>query len=299
MSVRRFAVVGHSGLIGAQVVSALKRLAPASEISGVSLGSVDLTDAESARKLAPHLSPDTTVVLCAAIKRQLGDSPQTYARNTQILANVADLLAQHPVRRLVYVSSAAVYGEDIENLAIDEATPLNTRSYYGLSKITGEWILQRVVDGGAAASLGVVRPAMVYGPRDQSTSYGPSAFLTAAMAGQPITLWGDGSELREMIYVDDAAEVIAAYALSDTSGPLNVASGVSYSFRDALNAVAEVVGATPNVLSRERSKAKVDNRFDIARLRRLMPDMGFTPLTEGVRRTYRARCDAGLTAAAT
>ena len=292
MTLRRVVVLGHTGLIGAAVMAELARIAPALDVQGASLGAVDLADPASAARLAPLLQPDTSVVLCAAIKRQLGDSPDIYLRNTQILATMASLLSRYPVGRLVYLSSAAVYGEDVENLAITEDTPLVARTYYGLSKITGEWILSKIVEEGAAASLGLVRPAMIYGPGDQTTSYGPSSFLDATVTGRPISLWGDGRELREMIYVDDAARIIAAYALMSHSGPLNIASGISYSFTDAVEAAAEIVGVRTPVSSKDRSKPKVDNRFDASRLKAMMPDLGFTPLAEGMRRTFRQRYGA-------
>lgn len=288
-TIRRVVVLGHTGMIGARVMAQLADLAPGLDVTGAALNEIDLSDTQSAEGLAPRLGPETCVVMCAAIKRQLGDSPTTYQRNTQILTTFAELIGRNPVGRVVYLSSAAVYGEDVENLAITEDTPLVPRTYYGLSKITAEWILQRVVDGGGAGSLGLVRPATVYGPGDVATAYGPSGFLDAAVHDRPLTLWGDGMELREFLYVDDVAKAIARYALLDHSGPLNLVAGVSYTFQDALDAVEAAVGRRPPLSSRPRSKSKVDNRFDAALLRTVLPEIAFTPLAEGVRLTHEAR----------
>lgn len=292
MAIKRVIVLGHTGMIGSRVLHYLQSSYPAIEARGVSLGAVDLSDPASAETLGQAFDAETSVVMCAAIKRQLGDSPEIFRKNTEILTTFADLIARHPVGRVVYLSSAAVYGEDIENLAITEATPMTPRTYYGLSKLTAEWILTQVAEKGAAGSLGLVRPATIYGPGDQPTAYGPSLFLDAAVNDRPLTLWGDGSELRELIYVEDVGRILAGYALMDHSGPLNLVSGTSYSFQDAVAAAERTAGRKLSITSRARSKPKVDNRFDPALLRSLSPGATFTSLDEGVRLTHAQRYGA-------
>ncbi len=261
---------------------------PDVETVGLSLSDIDLTDPASTQAIAKHLTPDTAVVMSAAIKRQLGDSPDIYLQNTAMLVNFANLITNNPVRRVVYLSSAAVYGEDIENLSITEASPINCRTYYGLSKHTAEWMLNKVADGENNVSIGHVRPATIYGPGDLGTAYGPSGFLNKTMADEEITLWGDGSELREFLYIDDVAAMLARYVFLDHHGPVNLVSGNSYTFQDSLEAIAKATGKTPDVNSRERSKDKVDNKFDNTLLRQLMPDLSFTSLEDGVRLMYDA-----------
>lgn len=279
-------VIGHTGFIGSALLRRLSEAHPDLEVVGLSLSEIDLARPESAGQAARHLGQRVAVVMCAAIKRQLGDSADIYLRNTGISVNFANLIAANPVRRVVYLSSAAVYGEDIENLAIDEASPINCRSHYGLAKMTAEWLLTRAASTHPSMSVGFVRPATIYGPGDLGTAYGPSGFLDAAMAGKEITLWGDGRELREFVFIDGVAEALLRYTFLDHSGPLNLVAGHSYTFVDALDAVSKACGRRPAVTSRPRSKDKVDNRFDNALLRRLMPDMRFTSLDEGVVRMH-------------
>ena len=71
------------------------------------------------------------------------------------------------------------------------------------------------------------------------------------------------------------------------AGVLNLASGTSWRFTDVLDAVATTIGQPPMVDSRQRSKDKVDNRFDASRLRGLFPDFRFTSLSDGIARTCR------------
>jgi UDP-glucose 4-epimerase len=281
----RVVIVGHTGFIGSRLLKTLAVQHPQLSLIGLSLTGLDLTDERSVSAVSESFTPRTAVVMCAAIKRQLGDSPDIFLKNTAMMVNFTNLLATRPVRRVVYMSSAAVYGEDVENLAITEATSLNCRTYYGLSKMSAEWILEKVA-GPSGLSLSVVRPATIYGPGDLGTAYGPSGFLTAALAARPITLWGDGLELREFLYIDDVVNALARLVFLDQSGPLNLVAGKSYTFAAVLDAIRQILGRDLTITNRPRSKDKVDNRFDNAKLRAVLPGLEFTALDDGLRQMY-------------
>jgi UDP-glucose 4-epimerase len=285
-SINKVVVIGHTGFIGSRLLDRIRQEYPQLETRGLSLTGLDLTDEQSVAAIGEHFTIATAVVMCAAIKRQLGDSPDIYLKNTAMMVNFTNLIAKRKVRRIVYLSSAAVYGEDIENLSITENTPLNCRTYYGLSKMTAEWMLDKAAQSQPDLSLSLVRPATIYGPGDLGTAYGPSGFLTAAMAGKSITLWGDGKELREFLYIDDVVTALSRLVLLDQRGPLNIVAGTSYTFAGALDAIASVTGHKTVVESRPRSKDKVDNRFDSTLLRATLPGLEFTPLDAGIRRMY-------------
>lgn len=287
MPIARVVVLGHSGFLGALFCARLAALRPGLEVVGLSAPDTDVATPEGVRALAAALSPETALVSFAGIKRQLGDSPEVFRKNIEIGLGVAAAVEAGLPGRVLHFSSAAVYGEDVENLAITEATALCPRSYYGLAKIAAEFALDQAAGGRSAITH--LRPATIYGPGDLHTAYGPSGFLDAAVHARPITLWGEGEELRELLYVEDVIDAAATLLNADHTGPLNLVAGVSYSFQDALAAVRAVTGAVLHITSRPRSKPKVDNRFDAAAVRRLLPGFAFTPLEEGVRRTFAQR----------
>lgn len=279
----RIVIIGHSGFIGALVSARLAQLAPECPVIGFSAPETDLCVPDDARKIAEAITPQTCVLMLAGIKRQLGDSPEVFQRNIAISVAFADLMRAACPGRIVYLSSGAVYGEDIENLAITEDTAMAARSYYGLSKIAAEFMLEQHAQSHPACGVSLLRPATLYGPGDVPTAYGPSGFLSAAVEGAAITLWGDGGELRELIYIDDAVEAIACCVLAPGQvGALNIVAGHSYTFKDALDAVAVATGRAPQVVSKPRSKPKVDNGYDATRLKALFPDLRFRTLQEGV-----------------
>jgi nucleoside-diphosphate-sugar epimerase len=278
----RIIILGHSGFIGANLERQLQGIFPADAVLGRSLPEMDLTNLESARQLIPFLGQETAIVLCAAVKRQFGDTLEVYLKNMAIVENVAQIVAEHPVARLLFMSSAAVYGEETHNLAIDEETPVNPTSFYGMAKFTGECMLRRLVGNLGKTGLVFLRPPLIYGPGDKGRTYGPSGFSAAVKEGQPITLWGDGTELREFIYMEDLCRLILHLLEHSFTGPVNIVSGQRYCFADILGALRQL-GYSPEVHMRERSKQKADNAFIPTRLQTLLPSgFQFTPLVTGL-----------------
>lgn len=283
-SISRVLVLGHSGFIGSRLVHDLITRESAREVVGFSEPRLDLTRADDVRQLLPLIDGQTAVVMCAAIKRQLGDNLDTYERNVQMVTNLCRVLEEAPVGQFIYFSSAAVYGEETENLKITEQTPVNPTSYYGIAKYSCERLLQKVLAHASQTSLVILRPALIYGPGDQGL-YGPSGFAQAAAQRAPIVLWGDGSERREFLFLEDVIAIVRALLSSSWSGVLNVVSGTSYTFANVVDTLENLLESRPIVRSRPRSKAKVDHGFDNTLLRHVLPDLSFTPLHEGVRRT--------------
>lgn len=293
--IERVVILGHTGFIGTHLVSTFRRRSPEVEIVGVSPPTIDLTQEGAARSLASLLDERTAVIMCAAIKKQLGDSLEIFDANLKMVINVCRVVLERRVRRVVYFSSAEVYGTHVHNTAITEDTPVRPASYYGIAKYAGEGLLARTLETwGNAASLLVLRPPLVYGPGDAaSRSYGPSGFVWAAVHGQKITVWGDGGELRDFVYVEDLAEAVRRLTFHDYAGVVNVATGRSRTFREVLDGLAQLVGGELVVDFRPRTRPMVDQAFDTTRLRRLLPDVSFTTLEEGLRRTIESESTVG------
>jgi UDP-glucose 4-epimerase len=290
IAVGRIVVLGHTGFIGGGLLRRLAETNPGIPVRGFSPTSVNLENPASFGPLRQALTPDTALVLCSAIKRQLGDSLETFSRNMHMVANLCRLLDERPPGRVIFFSSAAVYGEDVVHDTITEQTLVEPVSFYGIGKFAAERIFLKQLGG--RTSLVFLRPATVYGPGDRGFPYGPSLFCRAAVEGKTVTLWGDGTELREFIYIDDMIELTRRLIFDDFQGALNIVSGVSYSFQDILAEVRRHCPDMPKPDSRPRSKNKVDNHFDNTLLSKRFPDFNFTPLADGVRQTVESlRCN--------
>jgi UDP-glucose 4-epimerase len=283
----RIVLLGDTGYIGSRVAAAFKAAAPDVPVVGRSAPSLDLTASDAPSALQAILDGDCALVVGAAIKKQLGDTLEIFHQNLAIVTNICRALESCPVRRVIFFSSAAVYGEDVQHGVIDESTPVQPTSLYGIGKFTAERLLARTAAQKRLPLL-MLRPALVYGPREPAYYYGPSGFLRNALTNAPITLWGDGKELREFLFIDDVVALTTELTFGETTGVLNIVSGTSYTYAQALTAVGTVTGTQPAVTSRPRTKDKVDHRFDPALLLRACPGFTFTSLDEGLRRVAAA-----------
>lgn len=274
-------ILGHSGFIGHHITDCFNSLFPDIEIIGLSRPEIDLCDRESTKQVIRHLSPDTTVIMLAAIKKQFGDRIEIYQQNMSMIENICEMVQQRPLRQFVYFSSAAVYGEDIHNKQITESIPVNPRSFYGIAKFTSERLLSKTFQS-ESTPLAILRPPLIYGSGDASKGYGPSYFLDNLMDGKEIIIWGDGSELREFLYVKDIARIVYDVVQSKFNGVLNPANGNSHSFYSVLNMLISMTGKTPKIKYGERTKNKVDNCYSNILFRKSFPEFHFTSLESGL-----------------
>lgn len=280
--IKRILILGNTGFIGSHIEKKLRQFFPDKEIIGQSVRHIDLTEEESIKKLEKVLSPETAVVMCAAIKKQLGDNLSTFQKNIKIVINVCQALQHSTVARFIYFSSAAVYGEDVQNTTLTEETPVAPISYYGIAKYISECLLLKVFQELGKEKIVILRPAVVYGPDEPGKFYGPSGFVKSVLCQEPITLWGDGNEYREFIFIDDVVNIVINLIFHNYSGIINVASGRSYTFQEILDIIERFLSLKLNINSRLRTKPRVDHRFNNALLKRLCPRVSFTSLEEGI-----------------
>lgn len=279
---RRIIILGHSGFIGKHLTKYLTEN-PKTSVIGASYPFYDLTKTEDGQKLSKLFHKDAVVAMLSAIKPNIADTISSCVQNIEMVVNLCKILEKHPVRRIVYMSSAAVYGEDIPHRAITEKTPVSPRTYYGIAKYTAETLLSKTTN-----HLVILRPPAIYGPGEKEISYNPSGFLKKALRNEEIVLWGDGKEKREFIYIDDIVYFLSQLLYNSFEGVVNIASGKSYSFAQALGIVKKLVHRDVKVARRQRTKEKVDHYFDNTLLKKLVPKFRFTTLVEGLSQTYEA-----------
>lgn len=287
-------LLGHDGLIGQEIFKFLNALSPpVEELNGLSFPGIDLCSQEGVEQAVKYFTPETTVIMCTGIKKQLGDNLRIFRQNLRMVENVCETLQQHPVRQFVYFSSAAVYGEDIHNTNISEDTPIQARTFYGIAKYTSERLLWKAISEFPQSSLAILRPTLVYGSGDETKGYGPAGFLDKLINDEEIVLWGDATELREFIYVKDIARIVYKIVKSNFSGVLNPVSGQSYSFLTVIDLLAALMGKKPKIAYRDRTNPKIDNVFSGELFRKTFSDFRFTPLDVGLREMAEAEGDEG------
>ena len=280
--VERIVVLGGAGLVGEAVTRILSATYPGIKLDSLSSSDLDLTQTRSIDDLADLLDRKTVLVMCAALRREAGDDLSTFQKNMAMAVHLCSALEKVPPLQIIYFSSTAVYGEDIHWDGLNEQTPVTPRSYYGNAKFASERLLVKSAEKLKDTPLSILRPPVIYGPGDRNVNYGPATFAQKAQRGEQIVLWGDGTEKREFIYVDDVARVVEVLIAHPFHCILNLAAGVPSDFQEILQILKELLPVRLNVDSRPRSKDKVDHIFDNSQFRQLIPDFSFTPLKAGI-----------------
>jgi dTDP-glucose 4,6-dehydratase len=159
----------------------------------------------------------------------------TNVEGTQILL---DAIREHPVERLILISSSEVYGT-AERDPMDEEHPLNPRSPYAATKAGADRLAYSYFVTYELPVV-IVRPFNNYGPRQHPEKVVPR-FITQALRDEPLTIHGDGHASRDWLFVDDDAEAIATLIdapVEDVAGEVvNVATGVDLSVEEIADRV--------------------------------------------------------------
>jgi UDP-glucose 4-epimerase len=202
--------------------------------------------------------------------------------------NVLEACVQEGIGRLVYSSSASVYGDAVEE-PMTEEHPLNSRNFYGATKIAGEAMARAFHHRYGLNCVGL-RYMNVYGPRqDYRGAYIAviMRMLDAIDRGQSPTVVGDGSEAFDFVAVEDCAAANVCAMKAETVDRLyNVGTGKRTSLREVAQLLLRLTGSERSIQYAPRTDATlVRNRIGCTK--RAAAELGFTaeiPLEEGLRR---------------
>ncbi len=203
--------------------------------------------------------------------------------------NVLQTAVEKKVRKLLYASSASVYGL-ADTFPTDERhPPYNNRTYYGAAKVAGEGMVRSFAEMYGLRYV-ALRYFNVYGPRmdiDGKYTEVLVRWLDRVDAGEPPLIFGDGSQTMDLVHIDDITDAnIMAMESDVTDEVFNVASGTETSLLELLRAVLRVTGSTlePEFLP-ERSVNPVPRR--LASTKKAEELLGFKAkvgVEEGLRR---------------
>lgn len=157
--------------------------------------------------------------------------------------NLLNLSVAHGVKKFVHASTGSVYGE-AQYHPQDEDHPLVPTSYYGVSKLAGEKYV-KAFEKLHGLDITVLRYFHVYGARQESSDVGGvvSIFARRMLSGQPITIFGDGTQQRSFTYVKDVVAANMAAATMDVANGrvYNCASGIKVTINELAKAMAEIL----------------------------------------------------------
>lgn len=230
------------------------------------------------------------------------DFPRTaFEVNIAGTFNVLEACVKNKVKKLIYSSSASVYGDAVE-LPMKETHPFNNKNFYGATKIAGEAMCTAFNDRYGLPVIGL-RYMNVYGPgQDQTAAYTGVVpiMLNKIEANEAPLINGDGSQAYDFIYVEDVARANIDALKSDVShGFYNVGTEVQTSIRSLCDTILALKSSDLKVIykpySADDARALVQNRIGSAEKAR--HEIGFQykyTLEEGLKKLIQWRIDTGV-----
>ncbi|GLS34610.1 epimerase [Mesorhizobium tianshanense] len=218
------------------------------------------------------------------VQRTLAN-PLLVLRDITGIENVLRLCKNTGVERVYFASSSEVYGEPFEFPQNESTTPLNSRLPYAVVKNLGEVYL-RTFQREFGLPFTIFRFFNTYGPR-QSEDFVLPRFVRAAQRGEPLTIYGDGSQTRTFCYVDDTVDACIAVhrTRAHENEVINVGSDVEMSIRQLADFVIEVLGSSSKLEFRPPlAEGDMTRRCPDTNKMKAILNRPLVPLEEGIRR---------------
>jgi len=197
--------------------------------------------------------------------------------NVKGLLNILDAAKVHKVKKVVHSSSAAIYGDD-PRLPKDISMRPKPQTPYGITKLDGEYYLQMYFEqyGLPTTSL---RYFNVFGPRQDPKSQYAAAipiFVFKALKNEPITIYGDGEQTRDFVYVKDVvkANVLAAEK-EKVTGVFNVANEKAITINELAKLIIKTTNSKSKIIYEDERPG--DIKHSLASIKETRENLNFEP----------------------
>lgn len=301
-------VTGGAGFIGSHIVRRLvERGEPVRVLDNLSTGHLanldavrdriefiagDLRDEAAVRRAVAGVTTIFHEAAEPSVPRSIADPETTYAINVTGMLALMTAAKDAGVKRLVFASSSAVYGNDPEMPKRETMAPAPI-SPYASSKLAGEGLCQ-VFTAAYGLEAVALRYFNVFGPgQDPNSAYAAviPKFLDAIRRDEPPRIFGDGEQSRDFVFVEDVvtANLLAAESSGIGGQVFNIATGEAVTLNQTLGLIESLTGAATNA---QRLPERVgDVRHSLADNSKARRVLGFAPsvsFEEGLRRTIDA-----------
>lgn len=292
----RILVTGGSGLVGRY----LQDILPGPNTFYMSTRDGDLTDIQFVRWMISSYTPDVVIHLAAkvgGIKDNISNPVGYFEDNILMNTNILKVSHEYKVKRFIGVLSTCIYPDKVENYPMKEedmflGPPTPTNFSYGYAKRS----LAVQIDAynqQYGTKYNYLIPCNLYGEFDNFENENKMHFITALLhkiknaKDNKIELLGTGKPLRQFMYAKDFAEIIKLVIDNDITESFNVAPDYNYSIKK----MAEIaINSINPLLKINFSNPELDGQYrkdvDNSKMRSLIPNFKFTPLEEGILRTY-------------
>ncbi len=275
-------ITGGSGFIGSHLVEHWETRAHVRVLDALTTGhrrnldgrrcefiEGDILDAEAVRAAVAGCDVVFHLAAMVSVAESVGAPSRCAELNGRGLLNVLEASAAAGVKKLVFASSAAVYGDNPTVPKVETMRP-EPKSPYAITKLEGEhWCAFWAAERGLPTAC--LRFFNVFGPRqDPASGYAAAVpiFMARALSGQPLTVHGDGGQTRDFVFVKDIVSALSFAAETEAAqGVYNVGYGGSVTIAELAQTILRLAGSTsPLVHGAERPGDVRHSRASVERL---------------------------------
>jgi UDP-glucose 4-epimerase len=294
---RTLLVTGATGFLGTHLVRRLCRerslqvvalgRGGAPDAPGTSFVRCALEDLEPATWREAGVGPfDVVFHLAAFTPKHAGENQleEVHRSNLRGTSALLGSLARAP-RRVVFASTLDVYALAGPDGVLDEGSPTRPADLYGASKLFGEQLVREYA-AAEGCEHAILRYGHLFGPGEERYRKLIPTVIRGLLREEAPTLVGDGTALRDLLYVEDAVEATVRASSADTGllDPLNVVRGESVSVEHVVKLLASLTGFAGEP-KRLPGNAPIHSfRFDASRMRAALGTWEMVSLEEGLRR---------------
>lgn len=274
-------ILGAKGFIGGNL---LKKFNEDGNYNALGYSSKDcnLLSSESIENALDKSTREDIIIMTSCITRLKENSLESAVKNMRMASNVGEFIEKNPINQFIFLSTCDVYG-------INPIQPINENllpepnDYYALSKLASEFILKKSCSNKKIPLL-ILRLSGVYGRGDDGKST-INKLVKSVILNKKITLFGDGEDKRDYIYVDDLYKIIKEGIKNQTNITLNIATGRSYSIKEIIEIIrSNYPGDFLIEHQKEKSEQKriKDMTYDVSLLNKTFTSFKPTSLKTGL-----------------
>lgn len=249
---------------------------------------IDLTDSEAVDKLIQKEKPNcinhhaANISLARSIEEPLFDAKN----NITAIINILESMKRHGIPKIVFASSGGALYSHSSQLPFTEKSAEQPVSPYGASKLCAEKYIQ-VYAHLYGISFTILRYSNVYGPR-QNTALNPvvAKFITKILQQSPVTVFNNGTQTRDFLYVHDLKSANLLATMYTTSDIFNISSATETSIKKLLDILSSITKSKPNIIYKNRTVKEQEQ--SVLSFKKAQKKLGWkptTPLLEGLTET--------------
>lgn len=276
---KKIHIFGANGFIGSNLLKKFNEERKYPTI-GYSSKNCNLLSLNAIEKTLTKLTKEDTIIMTSSITRLKENSLESMIKNITMADNISKFIRKIDLDQFIFLSTGDIYG-------INPVQPINEKllpepnDYYSISKLVSEFILKKSCSEKEIPIL-ILRLSAVYGPGDKNKST-INKLVESAISNRKIIIYGDGTNKRDFVYVDDVYQIIKKGVENKTNAILNLATGKSHSIKEITNIIKQYCPVDFSIKYKQKEQERIkEMNYDVSLLKEIFPDFNPKNIKKGL-----------------